>query len=90
MDQLSCWTSCAANGAVDGPAERFAEAAADGALGMKQSASLGSLIDVGAQLSNRREALTVREHRLLEGMLYPCPSGTREFPLLWVMWLLGE
>ena len=28
-------------------------------LGLKQSASLGSLIDAGASLSNRREALTV-------------------------------
>ena len=50
----------AANGAVDGPADRFAEGTGDAAIGMKQSASLGSLIDVGASLSNRREALTVR------------------------------
>ncbi len=36
-----------------------AEAAVASPLSMKQSASLGSLIDAGASLSNRREALTV-------------------------------
>jgi hypothetical protein len=46
------------NGAVDGPADCFAEGTGDAAMGLKQSASLGSLIDVGASLSNRREALT--------------------------------
>ena len=52
----------AGNAAVDGPPQRMGMAAeaAVSPMTMKQSASLGSLIDIGASLSNRREALTVR------------------------------